>query len=748
MLATAAEYVVSVTSGFGVTGGLSLVPSLAIISLAPTTLAYIDQDAVVTAVGNVLVQARDDTHTDILVGSLGLGFLASVGASLGSTFITKDTEAYVAAGATVNAQAAGGAGITVYSGDTSGTGFGTSTIDGLGVEAESSENLVTAAGSGGAGGLVSVVGAFSITIDESTTKAYIDNDARINQDTPNASAAQTVNVSAVNSVNTLGAPGNLSVGVGNLAGSVDLGIIRNNTLAYTGKGAAISAAGDIDVYALSAMLVQSAPGGAGAAVAGLDGSLSLYSVGAVLDPNSLNELGNLAVDADQAIQQLAYGASSAFASILDAYTGLPVPGVALVLSNSGFASILNANSSLFGQNINAAATSISGASPVDAVTANVDSTAATRGTAATIDGSDLHAGQNVNVQGTDDLQTIADTSFTFALGLSSLPFTLSADLALVNTDDGGQAYVIDGANISAAGDVNVLGEADNQNEVVAMLAENNLSNTAAAYVDGSTVMAGGAVTINATSAAKIEATPASYLPGFSGLAVRLAQNNVTDHVDAHVSDNSVVTAGGPFSVLASDNGSIEAVSIAVTISGDVGLGAAYSENHIASAVTAYIDGSRAMASSVNVAATFTPQITAITVGGAYGGFGGAGSTSQNQIAATIEAYVADSSVVNATSDLMVTATDGSGIFALAGSGAGGGGVALGLSYAANSINNTVSAQVENSTATATYVQIVATASPNVSAIAVGGAGALAWRRAARIRPTRSSRTSRRPSPAR
>ncbi len=177
VLATAAEYIDAVVTGFGVSAGISVVPSLAIISLAPTTLAYIDQDADVSAVGNVLVQARDDTHTDILVGSLGVGFLATAGSSFGETFVTKDTEAYVAAVRHGRCPGAGATGITAYSGVINGTSFGTSTIHGLGVEAESSENLVTTVGSGAAGAVVAE-GAFSITIDQLTTKAHIDDGCR------------------------------------------------------------------------------------------------------------------------------------------------------------------------------------------------------------------------------------------------------------------------------------------------------------------------------------------------------------------------------------------------------------------------------------------------------------------------------------------------------------------------------------------------------------------------------------------
>ena len=391
VLATAAEYVVSFTGGFGVAAGVSAVPTLAVISLRPTTLAYVDQNAVVNARDNVLVRARDDTHTDEVAGTLGAGFLASVGATLGGTFVTKDTEAYVAAGATVNALG-NGAGINVFDGSVTGTSFPTTVIHGLGVEASSSEDLLTTLGSGGAA-ILDVAGAASAQLDASTTKAHIDANARINQDAAGANAAQTVNVAAVNAVTTLSTVANLSGGVLSLAGSVDLGIFRNDTLAFVGPGARVSALNDIDVFALASKKVQSQEGGFGASVVGIDGSLAVYSVGAVLDSGTRDLLatgptGNIEQFIDNAIQTVVFGASSGFGSVLNAYAGL------------------------LGSTTRAAATTLSGAAPADAVTGAVTSTAATRGTAAYLDGAVVHAGRDVNVRGTDNLDTTADTSLT------------------------------------------------------------------------------------------------------------------------------------------------------------------------------------------------------------------------------------------------------------------------------------------------------------------------------------------------
>ena len=64
-------------------------------------------------------------------------------------------------------------------------------------------------------------------------------------------------MSAVDSVNSMGIAANLTGSLlATVSGGVDLGILRNNTLASIGAGALVSALDDIDVYALSSKLVQ------------------------------------------------------------------------------------------------------------------------------------------------------------------------------------------------------------------------------------------------------------------------------------------------------------------------------------------------------------------------------------------------------------------------------------------------------------------------------------------------------------
>ena len=84
----------------------------------------------------------------------------------------------------------------------------------------------------------------------------------------------------------------------------------------------------------------------------------------------------------------------------------------------------------------AAATSISGSTPAGAVSAAINSTSPIQGTAASVDGATLVAGHNVNIQGKDNLDTVADTTNTYTYNLSGTPLTLSFDVSLFNTAGG------------------------------------------------------------------------------------------------------------------------------------------------------------------------------------------------------------------------------------------------------------------------------------------------------------------------
>src|SRR5262249_26551608 len=141
---------------------------------------------------------------NILAGALtlGNGSPAALGASLGVDPVLKTTEAFIAPGAVVNAQANAAATVPVFTNRIDGGGnFSTTTARGVAVQAASSEHLVSLAVSGAASATnplsVALSGAAAVQYVDSDTRAYIGDGAQVNQAT-GAGGGQAMNVAAVN----------------------------------------------------------------------------------------------------------------------------------------------------------------------------------------------------------------------------------------------------------------------------------------------------------------------------------------------------------------------------------------------------------------------------------------------------------------------------------------------------------------------------------------------------------------------
>ena len=112
--------------------------AILVVDLDAVTYAFIDEGATVDADGNLRVSANDQTEMDAIIGSLGFaGLGGGVGASVGVASLSKDTRAFIAADAIINARGNSVANLSVDNGDLSDQGvFGQNTdVHGLVVEA-------------------------------------------------------------------------------------------------------------------------------------------------------------------------------------------------------------------------------------------------------------------------------------------------------------------------------------------------------------------------------------------------------------------------------------------------------------------------------------------------------------------------------------------------------------------------------------------------------------------------------------
>src|SRR5690606_4564372 len=118
VVALAQEEILSISAGLGVSGTVGVAGSAAVISINNSTHAGTGTGSVVVADGNVRIAAADNTETDLIVGTLAIGLGgAGVGGSVGVTSITKDTDAMVGSGATVNARGNNTGTMTAYTGE-------------------------------------------------------------------------------------------------------------------------------------------------------------------------------------------------------------------------------------------------------------------------------------------------------------------------------------------------------------------------------------------------------------------------------------------------------------------------------------------------------------------------------------------------------------------------------------------------------------------------------------------------------
>jgi FG-GAP-like repeat/FG-GAP repeat len=433
--------IVSFAGGLSV-GSAAVAGSVSVFSLNDQTLAYIGAAAKVNAGGNVQIAAQDDTGSSMIDGTVALGFdTVGVGGSLALNLITKDTEAYVGAGATVNASAQNSTAMTVFQ---SGVGFGgsfsTTTANGVAVQAESSEGVFTTAASGAGGAFGALAGAVTVNIIGATTKAYIGAGALVNQNLTGAAASQSVNVAAADSAILRGIDGalagtNVAFLAGALAGGVDVGIIRNTTSAYVDNNARVHANGNVNVFALNYKSGDSLAISAAVGNIGIAGSVSVYSIDAGVSSDALSSL--TAHNAGNSSTAGGYSDSQANASAITSQLG-------------GYARMGSDQSSLLvKQAVSAAQSALKGAAPNSQTSTTLNASVPPTGTSAYIGSSAVvSAGGALDLDATelDALRVIAGGG-TLGVG------TIGGSVALVNVGSQTQAFIANGAAVFAIGNL-------------------------------------------------------------------------------------------------------------------------------------------------------------------------------------------------------------------------------------------------------------------------------------------------------
>jgi hypothetical protein len=315
-----------------------------------------------------------------------------------------------------------------------------------------------------------------------------------------------------------------------------------------------------------------------------------------------------------------------------------------------------------------------------------------------ITGSGAVSNTGVALSGTGSVNLIDDTVQAFIAGSTVTDAATGNDVVHAEDD----SWIISAGGAVGKGQTTSVGFG---------VGYNSIDNVIAAYLDNAAVTTGGALTVHAKSDATISTASVGIgvNTGTGGLAGSgsASVNLITDTVDAHVANQSSVTAGGPVQITADDDSEIVSVSgAAAAATASTAIAAAVSYNLIANTIEAYGDGSAidAAGAPLTVTASAAPLLVGIALGGAGAqtyAFGG--SVTVNSIADTLKAYINNSTLV-AGGDVTVSAGKSASMFVFSGALVFGSSNSVGASLAYNYMGgsfdpNNPDAIDENSTVT-------------------------------------------------
>jgi hypothetical protein len=807
--ADAGGFALTAAGGKGGGTALSVGASVAVNSITNSVQALIDP-ATVSGGGGVDLSALETATIQALTiagsaavaaGQGGTKTFAGAGAGSGNT-INDTTSALVTSGSSVGSGA--GQAVQLTAADES-----TITANAGGV------SLSASVGSGkGISGAVGASAAVN-TINNAVTAA-VDGSTVRSGGAVDLEAAEAAQISVL----ALGAAGSLSGGVGsigvdgagsasvnNITDATEASIRDNSTVASgAGYGVTVHAADDSAIAAESGSGALTVAGSIinSAISADLGFSLAINTVAntvtaAVADSSVASGGGlDLGATADEQIESVT--AAAAVAASVGSAKALSFAGAGAVSVNvvgntvtahlSGGSHVASAgnhavdltaadDSSI---NANAGALAFSAAAGESGGTAAIGAAAAanfiSNTVSAFVDNSTVTAGGDVALSA-----TAAATVVVVTVGVSGAMTASGAGSASTNTTRNKvMAGVTGRSSVTAGGQVKVKAEDDSSITAAAgagalsivggsgtkvgvglsfSIAVNDILDSATAVIDSSTVSGASGVSLDATTAASIDAvTVAGSLAGAFGAGANLAFvgvgagsiNTIADTTEARITGGGVTATTGAVQVHAADDASIEADAGAVDVAagggsgvaGALAVGASFAVNTITDTTQALLDGAAVAAGgAVDVGATSGADVLAITVGfsaavgiggGTSVGVAGFGSFSANTVADTTTAAVENGSrvVTSGGGDVGVRADDDAVIRAVAGAGAlaiaGGGGVSvsgvLGLSVAVNTVSNGASAFIDSSTVAASgNVFDEATSAAEIDSVTVAGTAA-------------------------
>lgn len=520
------QHVLSASVGGAGGGAAGVVGSGNGARLASTTRAYAAGSELRSG-GDIGVTADETAELVQIAGGIAGGGVAGVTGAVGVGIVENTTEAYLGNGAVTNA------------------------ADTTRVQADSEETIDHFVISGSGGGTVGVAANVSVKTANSTTRAFIDGGASVNQDDTVGSTEQDVSVRAESDLTLLGATGGASGGgvVGGGA-AIDLDFVKNTTSAYIGDGASVSAGRDVTVEADAHKDVTSfAVGGGGGGTVGVSAMVSVVNIGARLDEESKGEVGNAGSYAD------------------DQVSGNTTRGID---GSDGFASAAATEAA----NDNGD-TTVSG-DVNETSTESLNRTSAFLGDLAVVD-----AGRDVTVSSVDRTDVTQNVG-----GIAvSLGGAVGGSVGIVNTNTYNQARIGSGARVNGGGLIEVA--ADTDNDVVstgiagagglvglgaAVAIANDTSVTLAGIGDGAVIDEAGDVSIAADADVDLDTFAFGATAGAGAVGASVARSRSEAITRALVSDGVMIGQAEGLQVGGLDVGAVSDVDAdAWAIAGSAGI---------------------------------------------------------------------------------------------------------------------------------------------------------------------------------
>ena len=666
-LANAQEDILSITASLAGSGTVGVAGVASVIDIDNTTTASINSGATVNANGSIAVTSSDQTETDLIAGSVGIGLGGGGGgASVGVTTIAKDTQAFIGNDAVVDAKGNGLTPISVFNGELNNGVPEPELIHGVGVQAQSSEDVFAVAASGAGGTFVGIAGAVTVETIDSDTLAYIGDGAAINQDATDANALQSVNVSAFNDLKIFVVDGAIGgAAFGGISGGVDVGIIRNDTSAYIGSNAMVAAMSDVGVNALANKDINVVTVSAAIGAAGIGGGVAVYSLGGNLDDEySTDSNGDGSIDNnDDSASGLSSGGDSttgfADQQVADVFNGMDMGVVPLL---GGFEQ---------GPEFDPTAVDI-----VDGDAETIDLT--TDPDFETGDAIVYRNGGGDSIGGLVDGQTyyvIVDEAEPNKVQLTASRSDALNGENIIDLDPAtatGTTHRLDSLTAGGAQDTatsiddsapsdSAIDDAANESDPTAVS-----SGTSAFIGANATVSAGGNVDLDAREKIDLDITVGGIGLGGVGVGAGIGIVNINSDVQAYIGQDATIVAGDTVSLHADLFQQTTVVAFSGTASGLGAIAASISVVNDNSNVSAYIENGTDEQSGANVSGSGELQLnanslvdlTSTTIQGNLSlgiALGGAVSIANNS--GSTNAYIGDFTTVNQFGDVVVSANN-------------------------------------------------------------------------------------------